>query len=189
MRTPELDARRAWRALVAIAALMSPIVAHAMLARTGDAAAHFTATGPGGLRILGKTGELQVADSGSTLKVTVPAASLRTGIDLRDRHLREKYLQAAQYPNIQLEAQRSALKQPPAGGSVTAEADGTLSMHGKSKTVRFKYTAQHEGGRIKVEGALRIDIRDFGIEVPSYLGLKVKPEVDAGARFYVTEGK
>ena len=189
MTTRELDPLRAWCALVAIAALMSPIVAHAMLARTGDAAVHFTATGPAGLRITGKSGELQVADAGSTLRITVPAASLKTGIELRDRHLRDKYLQAAQYPTIRLEAQRAVLKQPPTGGSVTAEADGTLSMHGKSKTVRFKYTARHEGGRIRVEGALRIDIRDFGIEVPSYLGLKVKPEVDAGARFYVTEGR
>jgi len=62
---------------------------------------------------------------------------------------------------------------------VTGEADGTLLLHGKSKSIRFKYTAQHEGVRIKVEGGMRIDIRDFGMAVPEYLGLKVKPEVDA----------
>jgi polyisoprenoid-binding protein YceI len=174
-------------AAVAVAAL--PFVAQAALVRTGDALVQFTAVGPGGLRIVGKSGELQVSDAGPTLKLIVPLGGLKTGIELRDRHLRDKYLQVGQYPNAQLEVQRAALKQPAAGASVTAEAEGTLLLHGKSKPVRLKYTAQHEGARIKVEGGLRIDMRDFGIPVPDYMGLKVKPEVDAGARFYVSEGK
>jgi hypothetical protein len=183
---------RLWRAaglLLGLPALALPLVAGAALVRTGDAEAQFVATGPAGLRINGKTHDLQVADSGAVLKVSVPLANLKTGIELRDRHLREKYLQVAQHPQAVLEVQRAAIKHPASGGSVTAEADGTLLLHGQTKPVRFKYTAQRDGSRIRVEGSLRIDIRNHGIEVPSYMGLKVKPEVDAGAKFYVAEGK
>ena len=176
-------------AMASLAALALPFVAHAALVRTGDAIAQFTAVGPGGLRIVGKTGELQVSDGGATLKITVPLAGLKTGIELRDSHLKDKYLHVGQYPKAELEVQRGAIKTPGPGASVTAEADGRFTLHGRSKQVRFKYTAQHEGSRIKVEGGMRIDIRDFGLEIPSYMGLKVKPEVDAGARFYVTERK
>jgi hypothetical protein len=189
VKAPE---HRLWRSAwlpVTLTALALPFVAQAALVRTGDAEVHFVATGPAGLRINGKSYDLQVSDSGAVLRLTIPLAGLKTGIDLRDRHLREKYLHVGQYPNAVLEVQRAAIKQPPAGGSVTAEADGSLTLHGQTKPVRFKYTAQHEGGRIKVEGGLRIDIRNFGVPEPNYLGLKVKPEVDAGARFYVTEGK
>jgi polyisoprenoid-binding protein YceI len=175
--------------LAAAAAFTLPFAARAALVRTGNASVVFVATGPGGLRIVGKSGELQVADSGAALKITAPLGNLKTGIDLRDRHLRDKYLHVRQHPNAVLEVQRGALKHPTGGGSVASEADGTLTLHGKAKSIRFKYSARHEGGRIKVEGGFRIDIRDFGIEVPSYLGLKVKPEVDANAQFYVTEGK
>jgi polyisoprenoid-binding protein YceI len=174
---------------VTLAALALPLAAAAALVRTGDAEVQFVATGPAGLRINGKSYDLQVADSGAAVKVTVPLAGLKTGIELRDRHLREKYLHVAQHPHAVLEVPRAAIKHPAAGGSVTAEADGTLTLHGQAKPVRFKYTAQHHGARIRVEGSLRIDIRNHGIEVPSYMGLKVKPEVDAGAKFYVAEAK
>lgn len=183
---------RSWRvgrSLIAAAALALPFVAQASLVRMGDAAVQFTAIGPGGLRIGGRSGDLQVTDTGAAIKVTVPLAGLKTGIDLRDRHMKEKYLHVAQYPNAVLEVQRAALKQPAAGGSVTAEVDGTLLLHGVTKPVHFKYAAKHEGGRIRVDGGLRIDIRNHGIEVPSYMGLKVKPEVEAGAQFYLGESK
>ena len=189
MRSPR---HRLWRTvglLALLAALALPFVAQAALVRTGDAEVHFVATGPAGLRISGKGYDLQVNDSGAVIRVTIPLASLKTGIDLRDRHLKEKYLQVSQYPNAVLEVQRASIKQPPPGGNVSAEADGNLTLHGTTKPVRFKYTAQHEGGRVKVDGSLRIDVRNFGIQEPNYLGLKVKPEVDAGARFYVAEGK
>ena len=189
MKSP---ARRLWSTislLPLLAALALPFAAQAALVRTGDAEVHFVATGPAGLRINGKGYDLQVSDSGAVIKLTIPLAGLKTGIELRDRHLKEKCLHVTQHPNAVLEVQRASIKQPPSGGSVSAEVDGTLTLHGTTKPIRFKYAAQHEGGRIKVEGGLRIDIRAFGIPEPNYLGLKVKPEVDAGARFYVAEGK
>lgn len=185
----KLVGRRARGASLVIAALALPLVAHAAYVRTGDAIVEFVAVGPGGLRIVGKTGDLQVTDAGAAIKVTVPLAGLKTGIDTRDNHLREKYLHVRQHPTAELEVPRAALKLPAAGGTVTDETDGTLRLHGVARKVRFKYTLRHEGGRIKVEGGFRIDIRDFGMEIPSYMGLKVRPQVDAGAHFYVTEGR
>ena len=41
----------------------------------------------------GTTHQLRIEDDGTTLKITVSLAGLQTGIGLRDRHMREKYLQ------------------------------------------------------------------------------------------------
>jgi polyisoprenoid-binding protein YceI len=185
--SPRRPLPRARNAYVALLALALPLAAYGALQRTGDAIVQFVALGPGGLRIVGKSAELTVADRGATLVVSSPLAALRTGIALRDRHLREKYLQVAQYPTITLEVARSALKWPAPGATVSDEANGTLRLHGRTKAIRFKYTAHNDAGRIKVSGGFRIDIRDFGMEVPSYLGLKVKPQVDAGAEFSVVD--
>jgi polyisoprenoid-binding protein YceI len=66
---------------------------------------------------------------------------------------------------------------------VSAEARGTMKIHGKTKTVPIRYSAKKNGAVIQVMGSLRLDIRDFGIEVPSFLGVTVKPEVDIAVTF------
>ena len=70
---------------------------------TGEPAAGFHGRGPGGFGVDGKTHQLRIEDDGTTLKITVPLAGLQTGIGLRDKHMREKYLQVDKYPDAVLE--------------------------------------------------------------------------------------
>jgi hypothetical protein len=45
--------------------------------------------------------------------------------------------------------------------------------------VAVKYRAeQGEGGSTKVRGTMQINMRDFEIKYPSYLGVTVAPEVE-----------
>ena len=175
--------------LLSACALCVTVDAGAALTRTGTPDVQFTATGPAGLKIVGTTHELDVRDDGTLVVVAVPLANLDTGISLRNRHMREKYLEVDKYPRAELTVARGVLQVPGAGAgtSTAGEADGTMVIHGVSKPVHFSYRAKRDGASLKVNGAVHLNINDYGIAVPSYLGVTVKPEIDVDLSFGVTE--
>src|SRR5678815_69343 len=99
------------RAFLAALLLALPLLA-APARVTGEPSAGFHGRGPGGFSLDGKTNQLRIEDDGTTLRVTVPLASLQTGIGLRDKHMREKYLEVQKYPDAVLEHPWSAVKLP-----------------------------------------------------------------------------
>jgi len=64
---------------------------------------------------------------------------------LRDRHMREKYLQVAQFPRAELLVQRNALQLPAPGASASSDAPGIMKIHGRSKEVKFHYDVSVRG--------------------------------------------
>jgi polyisoprenoid-binding protein YceI len=164
-----------------IAAVALLIAAHASAAFsvTGERAVSFKASGPGGLTIVGNGGDVSIKDQGERLTVVVGLASIKTGIALRDKHMRERYLETAKYPTATLEVERSKIVLPTKG----ADVDGKLTLHGVTKPVRVHYDAKGSTEKAQVSGSLRINMREFGISVPSYLGVTVKPNVDISIKF------
>jgi polyisoprenoid-binding protein YceI len=158
--------------VAALGALASPSVAHVT----------FAAAGPAGMKIEGTTTDLAVSDDGATLSVDVPLANVSTGIALRDHHMREKYLEV---PSATLQVARSALKLPAAGGGVEVDVPATLRLHGQSHPVTVHYEARSDSAGFSARGRFRVNMNDYGITVPSYLGVTVKPDVDVVATFHV----
>ncbi|AKT36112.1 YceI family protein [Chondromyces crocatus] len=154
--------------------------AHAKLASHGSSSVEFKATGPAGLSIVGKSDELRASDSADSVHIVVPLAKLDTGIELRNKHMKEKYLETAKYPQAELVVPKAAISYPTVGAG---EATGQLKLHGQTKPVKFKYEATKSGNGHAVTGSVRINILDFGIEKPSYMGLSVKPDVDVSVKF------
>src|SRR5882724_11365215 len=76
-------------------------IAGAALSKPTDATVKFTATGPAGLKIEGATSALNVAEDGINVTVTVPLTTLHTGIDIRDKHMKED-LEVEKFPEAQL---------------------------------------------------------------------------------------
>lgn len=170
--------------LVAVvgSAMTVSAVAAAKLAKSGGSSAGFHAKGPAGMAIDGTTSDLQVSDDGTTVTVTVPLQNITTGIGLRDSHTK-KYLGVDQFPSAQLSVARSALKFPNAGDSAEGDAKGTMKIHGQSREITFHYKAKHDGDTYSVAGTAPVNMNDFGIETPGYLGVKVKPNVTVFANF------
>jgi polyisoprenoid-binding protein YceI len=145
----------------------------------------FQASGPAGMKIEGSTQSLNVTDDGTTLSIEVPLADLNTGIALRDQHMREKYLEVPKFPSAKLLVGRTALKVPPAGADATADVPAMLTLHGQTHPVTVHYDAKGDGAGCAVTGRLHVNMNDYGITVPSYLGVTVKPDVDVTASFHV----
>ena len=150
---------------------------------TGEPTAAFRGRGPGGFSLEGKTHQLRVEDDGTLLRILVPLAGLQTGIALRDRHMRERYLEVEKYPEAVLELPWSAVKLPEDGQTAEGTAAGKMTLHGKSHEVQVKYRLSRSGSRYQVSGTVPLNITDYGIDVPSYFGITVQPEVEASATF------
>jgi polyisoprenoid-binding protein YceI len=177
---------RSHLAFACLVVATSAVSADARVTRSGTPHVDFRASGPAGMRINGTTSDLDVDDRGARIVVRVPLANLTTGISLRDRHMRDKYLQVGSYPNAELTVDRSAVRFPPDGGTSSGDATGSMSIHGRSRNVSFHYTVARNGGQLRVVGTTSVDIRDYDIHVPSYLGITVKPNVDVEVQFTAT---
>jgi len=173
--------------LLAVASVVAvSAAAHARLARSGEAQVSFTALGPAGMSIVGTTSELQVTETDQELVVTVPLRTLDTKIDLRNKHMREKYLEVDKFPNAELRVAKSAITAPK-GAPVSGKTTGNLTIHGQTKPTAFSYTAKNDGPRTAVSGAMHVNMKDFGIAQPGYAGITVKPEVDVAVSFGVQD--
>jgi polyisoprenoid-binding protein YceI len=137
------------------------------------------------MTIEGTTAELKVTDDGGNVVIEVPLANLVTGIALRDRHMKEKYLEVAKFPTTTLVIARSALKLPAKDDRVEGDVPGLLKLHGQNRPVTVHYQAKGTSGGFAAQGKFRLNMSDFGISVPSYLGVTVKPDVDVSATFSV----
>jgi polyisoprenoid-binding protein YceI len=159
--------------------------AQAALSEATDARVGFVAMGPAGMKIEGTTADLKVADQGDNIVITVPLANLTTGIGLRDRHMKEKYLEVQKYPSATLSVARAALKLPSAGDKVEMDVSSTIDLHGQTRPVTIHYEAKRDGASVLSNGKFHVNMTDFGITVPSYLGVTVKPDIDVSAHFRV----
>lgn len=157
--------------------------AEGQFSRTGTPSVVFTAAGPAGMKIEGKTGELDVTESNSSVKVSVKLAGLDTGIALRNKHMREKYLETDKFPTADLVVDRASLQSPQDGSDAAASAQAQITIHGQTKPVTIRYQAHRTGKAYDVQGTTHVNMNDFGISVPSYLGVTVKPDVDIAVRF------
>ena len=152
-----------------------------------DARVTFSCVGPGGLRFQGTGKELQTVEKAEALLFIVPVATITTGIGVRDAHMQERYLESDKYPTAELAVPRAVLSFPADGATVEATASGTMTIHGASRPVTFHYKATRKGSAYDVHGDVQINMNDYGIPTPTYLGVTVKPPVDIQVAFQLVE--
>ena len=158
----------------------------ALSSTKGNNSVTVLARGPAGLRIEGKGSEVSLEEDDSALTFKVPLAPIETGISLRDVHLHQM-LEADKYPAATLRISRSQLTFPREREPVERTAEGELTLHGQSRTVKVHYRAElGAGGVTKVRGSFQLDMRDFDIKAPSYLGVSVAPKVEVSVELALT---
>jgi YceI-like domain len=152
---------------------------------SGGGRASFLAHGPAGLKIVGTSEQLAVTSDDQQLVFSLPLRSLATGIDLRDKHMNED-LESARFPAVELRVLRSALQMPAKGAEVAGEVPGELTLHGQTRPVTVSYKAKRAES-IDGSGTLKINLKEYGVQVRSYLGVTVKPDVDLEVAFHIVE--
>lgn len=93
--------------------------------------------------------------------------TLNSGIDLRDEHMKEKYLKTKENPTATLVL--SAADKSTLDFQGEKEVKGNLTLNGKTKEVTVKANREKNN----IEAALEVKLTDFAIEIPSWSGITV----------------
>jgi polyisoprenoid-binding protein YceI len=126
-----------------------------------------------------------------TLQVGV--RSMRTGIDLRDEHMRsEQWLDANRYPWIRLQIVRAAAHRDGKSWDFTAR----LTIKGTTKEVKSKARvtaipddlgkALGAGSWVRVRTKFDVKLSAFGVKIPAGVGVKVSDTWAIGVDLYGT---
>jgi polyisoprenoid-binding protein YceI len=112
--------------------------------------------------------------SAMTGAFAVDLMKLETGIPLRDRHLRNNYLEVQRGPDFAV-AKLVNLKVERLPGKGTIR--GLLTLHGQQREVTGVADIQQQGAGYRVEATFPLRISEFQIPEPTYLGVGVKNEI------------
>jgi len=135
---------------------------------------NWTAIGtPGFLRINGSggaaEGKIDVTDSKASGSLSVKLADYTTGLDLRDHHMKEKFLETNKFPTATLLINAQAFTP---GKESTISGD--LTIKGATKPVKVAFTLSGKS----LSAKFKLSIKDYpAIGVPSHLGVTVADEV------------
>lgn len=121
-------------------------------------------------------------------KIIVDLASLSTGLDLRDEHMRsEGWLNVAKYPTAVFEA--TSIKNT---GGKNFLVTGKFTLHGVTKTFSVKATANYvaesektkanrfNGDVLQIKTKFTIKASDYGIKIPAMAADKVSNSLTIG---------
>jgi len=124
-------------------------------------------------------------------KVVINLASLKTGIDLRDKHLKsEDYLNTDKYPNAEFMFSKlnSRSKRLDNTKPTKASATGKLTLHGVTKEITVPVTltyfkedkntvSKQKGNLLRVKSSFEIKLSDYKIKVPQMLFYKLNETI------------
>jgi polyisoprenoid-binding protein YceI len=128
----------------------------------------------------------------ANLKATVqiPVASMRTGNDIRDEHLRgADWLNAAANPNVEFKTESITIvkqKGDATKGKATLNANGSITINGVSKPLNAKVKIKWSSKSVKVKTKFTIALQDFEVKgSEGVVGNKVGKTIDIKAKFAV----
>ena len=115
-------------------------------------------------------------DSNGAVKGTfvVELMKLETGISLRDRHLRNNYLEVQKGADFAV-AKFENIKIQKLSGKTTFS--GTLTLHGQQREIAGTAELQQDGKAYKVDANFPLKISAFQIPEPTYLGVGVSDDI------------
>ena len=112
-------------------------------------------------------------------EMRVDLASLDTGIELRNNHLRDNYLEVgrgAEFATAVLSGVHLDKLDSTAFRGRTPFT-GTLLLHGTRRPVAGQADIRAEGSELRIDASFPLRLDDHGIAAPRYLGVGVKNEV------------
>ena len=104
----------------------------------------------------------------------VELQTLETGIGIRDRHMKNNYLEVEKGPDFSTATIEDIRVEKLEGKTVFT---GVLSLHGQKKKVTGAAELQQKDGSIRVQAQFPLKVSDFDIPAPTYLGVGVRDEI------------
>ena len=129
------------------------------------------------------------ASYAGTLRVDL--VPLDTGIELRNNHLRETYLEVGRgerFRHAALTGIELAVPLPPDSARHKTPFSGTLLLHGVERAIAGEAELSRREGRLRVQAEFSLSLKVFDIPPPRYLGVGVRDEVGILVTFDAVSG-
>jgi polyisoprenoid-binding protein YceI len=146
---------------------------------------------------VGGTVQVDPADLRSVSgRIEVPIASLRTGVDLRDEHLRsDGWLDAERFPNAVFEITGvSGARSLTPNETTRVRLRGRFTLHGVTREltapaqIQYRPGANGEAGVVLVRTRFSVSLPAYGVSVPTIVRLKVSDEISVRVSLRLHEG-
>jgi polyisoprenoid-binding protein YceI len=105
--------------------------------------------------------------------LTLPVEAIKSGNGLQDREMRRRF-DVSKYPTISATVTHGETL--PGKGKYRATAK--LTMHGITKEIAGDIQLSVDGTTMTIDGQQVINVKEFGIDPPRLIILKVEPDVD-----------
>ena len=161
-----------------------PAAGQSLSFKEADGKVGFLAVGkPAMLKIVGEgpgpQGNLNLVEDKLQGTLTIDMTKLTTKIDLRDDHMKNKYLEVGKYPTAELIFKDQPLKL----NDISAEAsektfNADLKLHGVTKPVTGKIKLSKNQSIVSGVATFKIAVMDYLDTLPSYAGIKVADDVE-----------
>ncbi len=131
----------------------------------------------------GPEGQLKITDEKSVEgALDFDLKTLKTGLGLRDRHMRDKYLEVEKFPVAKFTPTVVPWKDPSAANQTavtSAPFTGKLTLHGVEAPVSGTMTTKPAaGGKVDCEFSFKIKMADYKIDTPKFAEITVAETVD-----------
>ena len=100
--------------------------------------------------------------------------TLNSGIDLRDEHLKNNYLEVDKYPKASLKISNLKL---PEHSSDDQRFEGVLNLHGVEQKIIGTYTFKKSTQIDSFQAEFKVNLASFKITIPSFQNITVAEEV------------
>lgn len=122
--------------------------------------------------------------AGTQLHLEVDLASLDTGVGMRNRHMRDDYLEVKRYPYATYTGTIESVEA--AGpGAYRVTATGTMMIHGVKKPMDIPCDVRAAGSGYRAQCAFHVLLSDFRIAIPRLMFLKLSNDISLKADFTV----
>lgn len=96
----------------------------------------------------------------SRFNVTIDAATVKTGNNLRDEHLnKESYFNSKKYPTLSFVSQSVSVNP----NTHSLQVTGALTIKSVSKTITFPFTVEPQAEGLLFKGSFQLNRRDFNV--------------------------
>ncbi|MCE9501649.1 MAG: YceI family protein [Leptospira sp.] len=123
---------------------------------------------------IGKEIEGEIDLKTKTVSFKLRLNSFRTGMKLRDEHMRENYLETSKFPEALFTGKIISFDQK----TGEARAEGELLLHGVTKTnFQIKGILETIDNRFRLKAEFPVLLKDFQIEIPRLVFLELNNEI------------
>ena len=117
----------------------------------------------------------------SALEIRIPVLQLQTGMEIRDKHMRERIFTAADgsTPDIVFTGKKS-ICEPTSGTDKTCTVDGTLAFRGQVHPYQLQVVMK---GDHDVQGHAAINVLDYGVDPKALTWANIVVDKNAAVDF------